>query len=292
MGALAVTAFLYEFSMAFPGAEQIWRFTGFERDLTYGGNVYTAAPFEFDSVQERVGLDTSPLTIKSRHFENNPLTTAALGRLEWPLKVRIIECNVSSDVATNLRPLFSGEVGATQSEGPFLNARAVGIGGFLDRKIPRQLLQPTCNWALFESLCGLLPADCKWSGQVAEYNAGAGELLVENVARVGGDPVTLVEHFFAGGYLIHGAGALAQCRMVGDSSAASGGSLTLVLGTPFAEAPEVGATVYFHPGCDGLADTCKNKFNNYSRFGGFPLMPIGNPSALKVSQNVSSGGKK
>ena len=46
------------------------------------------------------------------------------------------------------------------------------------------------------------------------------------------------------------------------------------------------------PGCDGrYHETCIALFNNGSRHGGFPYMPVNNPTVFKLANN-GSGGKK
>jgi len=50
--------------------------------------------------------------------------------------------------------------------------------------------------------------------------------------------------------------------------------------------------VALYPGYDGQAVTAQTKFNNYQQnFGGFPFMPVGNPTVLRITQ-PTGGGKK
>ena len=80
--------------------------------------------------------------------------------------------------------------------------------------------------------------------------------------------------------------------MVSDSTAVVAGQLTMYLSTPFTNAPSVGDVVNLFPGYDGQAATAATKFSNYQqKFGGFPFMPIGNPTVLRITQ-PTGGGKK
>ena len=45
-------------------------------------------------------------------------------------------------------------------------------------------------------------------------------------------------------------------------------------------------------GYDMQASTSINKFNNYTNFGGFPFMPIGNLTVLRITQPTGGAGKK
>ena len=88
------------------------------------------------------------------------------------------------------------------------------------------------------------------------------------------------------------AGGAQQVRMIGDSTVVVAGQLTLYLSTPLMTAPSVGDVVNLFPGYDGQAATALNKFANYQqKFGGFPFMPVGNPTVLRITQ-PTGGGKK
>ena len=52
-----MTAYLYEFSIGYPGATTYFRYTGFQRDLTYNGFTWTAAPIEHGDILETDRLE-------------------------------------------------------------------------------------------------------------------------------------------------------------------------------------------------------------------------------------------
>jgi hypothetical protein len=293
IGEMATNAYLFHFSVAYPGAAQDWYFTGFERNLSDGSNSFLTGHWEFDSITEADSLERQQCRLKSRTFVGNPLNLLIPFQLEWPLMVEVFECDVAGGNASNLRRVFYGEVVTVDPDGPYIGASLKSNGPIVDRRAPRVLDQPGCNVILFEPKCGLLAADWMWQGVVASYNATTRQLVLNNIARVTGPPATLDAGYFAAGYLYFGAGANVQYRTISDSLAAAGTSITLYVGTPFTTVPGVGATVTFHPGCDGdYLRTCVPKFNNRANNRGFPFAPSGNPSLLKVSKNVSSGGKK
>jgi uncharacterized phage protein (TIGR02218 family) len=192
---------------------------------------------------------------------------------------------------TNLRCYFYGEVGDADLEPPFITAHCKTLSHIFDRQIPRRQYQRTCNWCLFETACGLLPADWQWNAVVVSYDAATATLVVNTIAS--GNAATLVAHWFAAGFLIITAatGGKQQVRMVGDNTAPAAGSMTLALATPLTTAPTAGDVVTLFPGCDGQASTCINKFDNYGRIGGMPFMPVGNPSVMRITQ-PTGGGKK
>jgi uncharacterized protein len=290
MGPLPNTAILFVFTVTTPSGTTTWRFTSFERNLTDAvPNTYTSAPMEFDAITETATLDRQSLTIKSRNFAGNPLSLMVPFQLEWPLMVQIIEADITGSVAGNLRTYFYGEVSNCNVEPPFIDAPCSTLSHIFDRNIPRRLYQQTDNWTLFEPANGLLPANWQWNGVVVSYTAATGQLVVGTITSTNG--ATLLAQWFAAGYCIITTAGAQQVRMIGSSLAPSGGDITLYLATPLNTVPSVGDVVNMFAGYDMQASTCISKFNNYTNFGGFPFMPIGNPSVLRITQPVG-GGKK
>ena len=85
-----------------------------------------------------------------------------------------------------------------------------------------------------------------------------------------------------------GTGEEFESRFIADATAydpSSDGFIEITLSTPLNRTPAVDEEVFLFPGCDGKKGTCKDKFGNYTRFGGFPHMPVGNPSMVKMPAN-------
>jgi uncharacterized phage protein (TIGR02218 family) len=296
-GAVATTAYLYLFSIAYPDGTAYYRFTDFESALTFSSHSYVPAPIEHDRIRETLALDRQAVTLASRHFAGNPLSLLIPFRLEWPLEVSIYEVAPAAGAATNGRLLFQGQVARAEYDGPFIRATVQSLTALFDRKIPRQLLQPGCNWSLYDAACkvgaraGEGMNNWTWQGTVTAYDSSVLKITLSTVSRIAGSGVTLVNHFFAGGRIKLGTGSAVQHRLISDSAQTP---FAIWVGSPFiGPQPEAGNVMYFLPGCDGRFDTCGNKFANSGRYGGFPFMPIGNPSLVKVENKSSdSGGKK
>jgi uncharacterized phage protein (TIGR02218 family) len=276
IGALPAYAYLYVFSIPYPGGTQTWRYTSFERNLSDGTNTYTATTIENDDITETATIERQSVTISARTIQ--PLSLMIPFTLEWPLMVDIYEADVSGNSATHLRELFSGEISECNSEGPFLSVTAKSLSSVFDRQTPRRLYQAGCNWNLFEPGCGLSSDAWKFTGTITGYDPVSMTFTVASVS-----PAIPADHFFAGGYLYFGS----VYRMITDSVGA-----TVTIASPLLSTPSVGSQIYFYPGCNGDYSTCKNKFNNASRFGGFPFIPVGNPSMINVKQDTGGSGKK
>ena len=173
-------------------------------------------------------------------------------------------------------------------DGPLITARAAQVGNLFERKVPRVLLQPTCNYALFDGACGLNKDDWKYRGYVLATLLNPSRIHLRSLARVTGTWVQPDLHWFAGGWIELGSNTDFESRFIADAStydASGDGFIELTLSTPLGRTPAVDEEVYLFPGCDGKRGTCKDKFGNYTRFGGFPHMPVGNPSMVKMPAN-------
>jgi len=303
MGALATAAHLYWFQIDYPDGPRTWAYTDFERNLAWAGSTFTSGFMEHDTITDGLGLDRQSVGFQSRWFTDNPFGLFIPFALEWPLMVHIFEAQVSNGAVSGASRLFRGEVVNVSAQGPFLRASARTFGRILERKIPRMLFQPGCNWSLFEDRCGVPQAHWRVGGTVGtilgssppapEWDSITCELLVVGLQWLGvGPKPALAAHWFAGGYLQLGTGQGAQWRYIGDNEAEvqPDNEIILKLGTPFSPEPEAGVSAQFWPGCDGRYETCIDKFNNGTRFGGFPFIPAGHP--MYPFQSPDRGGKK
>jgi hypothetical protein len=306
-GALPVTAMLYVFTINLPTGAETSYFTNFERNLTDGTNTYLSAPIENEPINETATLDRQSVKLTARNFTGNPLALLVPMQLEFPLNVDIYEADVTGSNVPTLATLqaaercfFSGEVSSAETNPPFIVATCETLSSIFDRQIPRRLYQQTDNWCLFETANGLTPADWQWNAVVVSYDPTTNTLIVGTLTQqtpantLADTANALVAHWFSAGYLVitAAAGGAQQARMISDNTAVAGGHISLYLSTPLTNAPTAGDVVNLFPGNDGQSSTAITKFNNYLNFGGFPFMPIGNPTVLKITQQAYGGGKK
>ena len=283
MGALPPTASLFKFELATTTGTTTWYLTGFERDLNDGENNWLSRPLEYDTITETDNLERQSVTLKSRNFDDNPLALIIPFALEFPLMVTIYEGDVDGGTVSNLRAYYYGEVATADVEPPFITADCESMSSIFDGNIPRRLYQNGCNWNLFETVCGMIADNWKWTAVVVSWDPANFQLVIGTLAST--NAATLAEHFFACGHVKVTTGGNDYQRLIGDSAAIAAGQVTLILAQALAVAPAAGDVVTLWVGCDGQASTCINKFNNYAQFGGFPLMPVGNPSVLRIVNN-------
>jgi hypothetical protein len=316
-GAQDPVAYLYKFSLG----DTVWLFTSHEQDITSGDDTYIAKPFEHSEIKDSINFEKNDLTLKSRYFwdannipNRNPLGYFLPMMLEALMYIEVKECVPGTDgsVIGEISTLFSGQVGSVSFNGPYLEAKCSGKGALFDKIIPSLLIQPTCNYSVYSPACGQSLANWKMQALIVGYVAGSYEMIIATPTFVVSNPtparpvISMFEHFFAGGKLEVGSGETLERRGMLDS-VANGGNIKLTLRNPLARVPVLGAeSLNLWAGCDGRQATCKQylatgpiidqnlegKFGNFNNFGGFPYIPIGNPTLAKVNKDKSQGGKK
>jgi uncharacterized phage protein (TIGR02218 family) len=248
---------------------------------------WASRPIEHQGTSQVLNMDASSISLASRFFPDNPLGIFANFNLQHGLEVEVMEGTHALGTFTPSRTVFLGEVTQVNFDGAFIQASAKSVGKLFDRNVPFMMVQKTCNWALFSAPCGLARSSFAKAGTV---DAAAQESTVTVILGS-----SLAAGWLKGGWIeIQTSTRLVRATIL-DSSATTdlgGGSheCTLALAQPVTAAQDDPITAF--PGCDGRKETCASKFSNFSNFGGFPFIPTTNPTLIKVSKNVTSGGKK
>ncbi len=286
IGPLAERAFLYELRH---GAE-VWRWTSFEAALNYAGNAYESRQVEHGEITDEVAWETNKCAMKCRTWANHPLHRVLYGTLSERLEL-IIGRGVPSDPVTGYEVIFRGWITTASFEGPWITAQAESFGTLFSRQVPRTLLQPTDNFALFDSANGLLKADWTFSARLT--NIAANVLTLDTLSWTQGDLPAMAAEYFAMGYVERPAASFERIPVV-SSTALAGGALTVTLARALIVTapalPEVGWSLI--PGYDGLLETAEDKFDNATHFGGFHFMPADNPSLVAMQRETGGSSKK
>src|SRR5690606_1943634 len=126
---------------------------------------------------------------------------------------------------SNVAQRWSGEIVRVSFDGPFVRATARGPFSSFDRPVPRIAMQPGCNHAVFDSLCGLVLAD--WTFTAEHVSASGAAVTLSTWARTGGLPTGWgFPGYFALGYLERANG---KRYTVIDSTSLASGQITLTL---------------------------------------------------------------
>ena len=128
----------------------------------------------------------------------------------------------------------------------------------LDYDMPRNLYSPTCLHTLYDSGCGLISGAYSVNGAAAAGSTAALILFTGALA------------LHAQGSILFTSGLNANVRGTVKTTS-PGASLTLMY--PLPAAPSIGDTFTVYAGCDHTRATCQSRFNNLTRFRGFPFVP-------------------
>lgn len=156
--------------------------------------------------------------------------------------------------------IWSGAVGSWSIRGRQASLKVPStFASALDATVPAQRWQGPCSHLLYNARCGILRADYRHTTTVVSLSAS-----IINVASL---PWTGTEG--VGGEVINlDTGERRTIR--------SHEGLVVTVKVGFTEL-RPGSNVALQQGCDHAAATCRDKFNNLDRYGGFNLVPSLNP---------------
>jgi len=242
---------LYEFT--YGGVVE--RYTSWPETLNFGGYDYEPAPIkrsgisidsEFSKV--KVSIIAPVIDAFSRHVANTPIEST---------RVRIYSA-LKSDL-TDYVLIFKGSVAHVSIKDYVAKAECVSTSDILENYYPSVTFQSYCNHMLFDSGCKLDNSVYKVQGAVVSISGADYEVSGLNAYSDG---------YFTAGTVEYGSDVRMILKHVGN---------IITLHVPFDSRVAINTVVDVYPGCDGAPDTCKNKFNNYDNFLGFPLIPSTNP---------------
>lgn len=274
----AQPVWLYEVTLQSP-TPVVWRFTSSASAITSSSQVFTPRAATHSGLRRTQRLDRDEVTLE---FALEDALPAALF-LPCPPSARVlVKIWEIAYAAPDTRTLvFTGYLRQPELVGPQARVSISGLSDELDRKAPAYLLQPRCNYSLFDGNCGLSAGAWEKAGTIT---ALAGEQVTVSAATVP-SAAYLVQ-----GRLVSGDGLDYEVRTIRAATAAVGGGWLLTLNRALARASVSGA-VTLRPGCDGGWDTCRTTFANGNRFGGTPHLPTRNPTVPMRGLNAG-GGKK
>lgn len=245
---------LYRFTI---GVES-WYYTSADEEIQYDGQSYSPVAI---SRSEVVGTDQVP---KSGVDITAPMELGPVDRWRGAapnqlMSVTIMRRHRPDDEA---RVIWRGRVlGVTFDEGE-ATLTAEGAMQALGRMGLRGQFHTGCRHMLYDDQCRVTSADHQRLMIVEEVSGR--QITAEDLAE---EP----DGYWVGGYLNVGEGRIRGPYLI---TGHSGDTVTVQ------EAPgeiEPGNELRVYPGCDHTPQTCRDKFDNLTNFGGFPYIPDGTP---------------
>jgi uncharacterized phage protein (TIGR02218 family) len=246
----------YRFSRGYDN----WYYTNAKTSLVFNNSPYVPSAIERGPFTIQTDLAVVSVTLTSQVLDQfaDVIANAPSQRIRCRIYRAI------SDTLTNFGLLFDGNIiSIAFNEKNIASATVVQKAGILDRNVQMIYHSVSCNHHVFQGDCNLDVID--WQ-------------VKTNVSVSGSDLVSSAFDAYDDGYFKAG---MVEClndyRMitnhVGD---------TITLHVPFDDRLSTGDEVTVLPGCDGLASTCLEKFDNLDNYLGCPYIPSKNPAIWGV----------
>jgi uncharacterized phage protein (TIGR02218 family) len=245
-------------------------YTNVDVSFSYDGNTYLGNSILVDGLKYKaaVGLevDQQQITVSARATDT---ITGGAPFLQALRDGSFDGCEIERD-----RVFFSDRIGGTAIGSVLLFKGRLGnvdqIGRttakltvnsdlvLLDIDMPRNVYQPTCLHALYDSGCTLVKNAFGTNGTVGS-----------------GSTASVIN--WSGASSVYQQGSITFTSGVNAGVTANVNSVaavsSLTLGYPLQSTPAPGDTFTVYQGCDHTPGTCQSKFNNLANFRGFPYVP-------------------
>lgn len=261
-----VLADLYAFTLL---SGTILRYAAADVDIIFGGYTYSGRGPLFTRGRTRVVIgvevDTLDLTVAADD-------THLVGSVPF---LQAVLAGALDGAQVTLSRVFAGDWGVTPAGAVVLFSGRVAESTvsrtearltvrsdleILNTQMPRNLYQPGCGNTLFDAGCGLVKSAFAVNSAVA---AGSTLVLINCALAEASGWYDLGTVTFTGG---PNAGVSRSVKKYLPGA--------LTLSYPLPKQPTVGDTFTAYPGCDKQQATCASaKFNNLTRFRGFPYIP-------------------
>ena len=245
---------------------QIYRWSGADVGIAYGGNTYATGPIvERGAVKTGVGLSVTSCDVT--FYATDAITVLGLPLLQAARRgaldgaelkiVRAFTDDPANPIVGSVS-VFEGRLADAEILSNAARYTVKSPVELLDAPFPPYVYQPGCVWSLYGAGCGVSKA----AHALAVTVQGGSTRSVIVCGVTGSATYDLGE--------IDGVtGVNAGVRRTVKQHTAG----QLVLSFPLPDAPAVGDTFTVYKGCDRTQATCSSRFPGQGRFKGFPLVP-------------------
>ncbi len=235
-----------------------WRWTSGDISVSYDGNTYIPATISRSLVRYNSQLEVSIMTITASSVQDPLFDFVAQNPIEilWisVMKLHREQSPLEADV------VFIGQIKDVSFKGVAAQVKCVGFEHFLKKTIPAWRYQLTCNHQVFDINCALNSNLFKTTETIT--------LDSTKTILTGTAFGTKADGYFIGGQVVFGVEDRTIVEHVGTA-------ITLMY--KMSELVDSDSVDAF-PGCDGRAETCRDKYDNILNFLGMPFIPVENPA--------------
>lgn len=250
----------------FVGTYRTYRYTNADRIINFLGNDYFPSPIKREeAVTGDQSQDGVEMTLEMPQTEDL-IVDYALSVSPPDLDLTVYRCHIGLDFSIDPIVFWRGPVTGFNIEIDVCKIRIPSIlENVFSGSFPNHYYQQSCNHTLFSTKCGIIKADFT---------------VTATVLNITGQFITVSDDGYADNYLKSGIMAIPginEKRLILENLAN-----VIKVFFPFSKL-SIGDTVELSVGCDHSFGTCKSKFSNGRRYGGFPYIPKDNPFEGSVS---------
>jgi uncharacterized phage protein (TIGR02218 family) len=235
-----------------------WYYISGANSITRLSRVYAPLPVERDRIKQT--SDIFKDSLKLTFPRSNEFAVQYIGFAPEEVTTVTVLRGHYGDPDGEFIVYWKGRVIGAKASGNVIDIECESIFTSIKRPGLRARFELGCRHTLYLSGCNVNRELYKHEGAI--LSIGNGVNITVNGAALQADG------FYTGGMLLAPSGV---ARFITAHA-----SDIVTISRPL---PELvgGMTVVIYPGCDHLATTCLNKFNNLDNFGGFPYIPTRNP---------------
>lgn len=251
---------------------QVFAYTDHNRDIIYDGVTYKArggfkgSATELGAVLGDVGnmeiggftgeLGISVADLFGGQFDG---ATVVVQLIPWGDYVN------TEDVLT----IGGGTIGKTEQNETGFRMEALSLSAYLKQRALLSTFTPSCRFALGDSRCTVDVSALEVSGSVTALTDSDNPTGATVRRHFFDSARTEEDNYFDEGLITFTSGANAGQT----SKVKTFGATEVTLWEPLVYVIAAGDAYTMTPGCDKLTQTCKDKFDNFVNFGGFPTIP-------------------
>ena len=252
---------IYELYLEDPYTSISHRLVANNEDITFAGNTYSALGIKRNSIKNEQGTVLNELEIGLDNVDlsyKNLISSGAFNKKRCVVKL-IFNGYLSS--SSNYILMYDGYLDAPKGDDHWVTMTLKPLP-YLEQEYPRRIFQVGCNWMFGSDSCGVNKTSYSFTNTIASGSTISTIIL-------GTEESGQEDNYLVPGYVVITSGDLeGQVRPVASSS-----STTIVLRVPFSELPATGVSITCQKLCAKTVSYCKDKYNNYLRYGGFPQSP-------------------
>lgn len=249
----------------------IFRYASYDRDIILpDGRFFSCKGPEFKrtriKLSSSISVDKMTVTVYTDSndvISNTPMMQIAHTGGFDEAQLTLLRCFMSEPgVVVGAIEMFGGYIDVESGGGLEMEWAVKSGVQKLNVEYPLRKYYPECAYSLYDAGCGLNLANYITTGTITNVTS----------AQDFNTTVSKADGYYEQGGIEFTSGALAGVSAPIKASYQTNGRVILLI--TLDASPAVGDSFKIYPGCDKTPETCKNKFNNFSRNRATPYIPL------------------